>query len=220
MTQRLSRLFLLTLVAGGAVLISACGTVATPEWAAEAQATQVAQLATAEQLTALAPTATFTATVPPTAVPPTATNTPTPLPATATFTPTAVPPTETPAPTEAPAAAVGPTGDAAAGMVVFNQSYTTSAGQWACSLCHSVTENELRLIGPGLWNVAVRAETRVEGQAAYDYIHTSIVAPNDYIVPADAGGPYPPGLMPQNYTEVLTAQELENVIAYLYTLQS
>jgi cytochrome c2 len=112
-----------------------------------------------------------------------------------------------------------PSGDPEAGRVIYNQTYVTSSGGWACSLCHSVTPNEQRLIGPGLWNIAVRGETRVEGQNAYEYIHTSIVAPNDYIVPADAGGPYPPGLMPQNYAEVLTEQELEDVIAYLFTLR-
>ncbi|MDZ4770227.1 MAG: hypothetical protein SGJ24_13945 [Chloroflexota bacterium] len=181
----------------GALVISACGTIATPEYAADMESTQIAQLATADYMTA-------------TPIPPTATTAP---PA------TAVPPTDVPAPTTA-AVAAAPSGDPVAGQVVFNQSYTTTSGQWACSLCHSISPDELRGIGPGQWNVAIRAETRVEGQSAYEYLHTAIVAPNDFIVPPDASGvPYPANLMPQNYAEVLTEQELEDVIAYLFTLQ-
>ena len=52
----------LALIAGLAA--AACGTAATPEWAAEAQATQVALAATSDHLTAIAPTATFTSTRP------------------------------------------------------------------------------------------------------------------------------------------------------------
>ncbi len=223
MTLRLVRSFSLSLlVAAGALLISACGTVATPEWAADAQATRVAQVSTSEYLTSIAPTNTPTNTPIPTAtrIPPTNT----PLPPTATPVPptaTPIPPTNTPEPTMPPAAAQGgqPSGNPEAGRVVFNQTYVTSSGGWACSLCHSVSPDGLRLIGPGLWNIAITGETRVAGQNAYDYIHTSIVAPNEYIVPADAGGPYPPGLMPQNYAEVLSEQELEDVIAYLFTLR-
>lgn len=216
--QRFTRVLSPVLLIAAVFLTAACGTVATPEWAADVQSTLVAQVSTDEHLTAIAPT--FTPTF--TAVPPTATNTPEPP------TVTPVPPTETPLPatatplppTEVPAVAASePTGDAAAGQVVFNTTYTTASGQWACVLCHSPAPEQLRLIGPGLWDVSVRAETRVEGQNAYDYLHTAIVAPNDYIVPEDAGGPYPPGLMPQNYAEVLTPEDLENVIAYLYTLK-
>ncbi len=215
--QRFTRILSPVLLIAAVFLTAACGTVATPEWAADVQSTLVAQVSTDEYLTAIAPTLTPTLT----AVPPTATHTPEPP------TATLVPPTETPVPatatplptTEAPVVAAAPAGDAAAGQVVFNTTYTTASGAWACMLCHSPAPEQLRLIGPGLWNISVRAETRVAGQSAYDYLHAAIVAPNDYIVPEDAGGPYPPGLMPQNYAEVLTPADLENVIAYLYTLK-
>ncbi len=219
MMPRVSRFFMLVSIIVGALVISACGTIATPEYAADMESTQIAQLATADYMTAIAPTLTPTNTAIPTStpIPPTAT----PIPPTATTAPTAtaVPPTDVPAPTTA-AVAAAPSGDPVAGQVVFNQSYTTTSGQWACSLCHSISPDELRGIGPGQWNVAIRAETRVEGQSAYEYLHTAIVAPNDFIVPPDASGvPYPANLMPQNYAEVLTEQELEDVIAYLFTLQ-
>ncbi|MBL8133849.1 MAG: c-type cytochrome [Anaerolineae bacterium] len=231
MMQRSHRLFALLLLTLAALASAACGSVATPEWAAEAQATQVALAATDEHLTAIAPTNTPTNTPLPTStpVPPTETSAPTstPLPPTETPAPTNTPepPTATSEPTQAaggPGSGGGnpqPSGDPVAGQVVFTTTYTTASGQWACSLCHTATQDEMRLIGPGLWNVSVRAETRVDGQNAYQYVRHSILAPNDFIVPADAGGPYPPSLMPQNYQEVLTPEELENVIAYLFTLK-
>jgi mono/diheme cytochrome c family protein len=197
-----------------AVFAAACGSVATPEWAAEAQATRAALAATDEHLTAIAPTLTPTP-IPPTAtpVPPTATPVPasaTPVPPTATTAPTETP-TETPAPVDPLASA-----DPAAGQALFNEPHETANGVWACSQCHSVTPDEMRLIGPGLFNVSTHAETRVEGQSAYDYLHTSIVHPNDFIAPGDP--PFPAGLMPQNFEEVLTEEEINDLIAYLFTL--
>jgi mono/diheme cytochrome c family protein len=46
------------------------------------------------------------------------------------------------------------------------------------------------------------------------YIRTSILHPNDYIVPG-----FPENLMPQNYAEILTEAEVNDLIAYLLTLQ-
>ena len=46
------------------------------------------------------------------------------------------------------------------------------------------------------------------------YLRTSITHPNDFIVPG-----YPENLMPQNYGEILTEAEVDDLIAYLLTLQ-
>ena len=198
-----------------ALFASACGTVATPEWAEDAQSTRAALLATDEHLTAIAPTA--TPTEPPTATPVPPTATPTEVAPTATTEPptaTPVPPTEVP-PTEA-AAGGEVAGDAANGQVVFTTQHNTDKGTWSCAMCHSVTADEARLIGPGLWNIGTRAAERVAGQSAFDYIHESIVHPDTFIAPGDP--PYPAGLMPSNWETVLTPDEMNDVIAYLYTL--
>jgi hypothetical protein len=217
------------------IVISACGSVATPEWAADAQATRAALEETAAHLTEIAPTSTPTLTPSPTNTPIPPTNTPT-----NTLTNTPIPPTETPTntpmntpvPTET-AAIESETGsdlesavavaDPVAGMAAFNLPRTMPEGAvWSCSQCHSVTPDEMRLIGPGLWNVAVRGETTVEGQSALEYIYTSVTAPNDFVVPTDANGvPFPPNLMPIHYGNpaILSETELHDIIAYLLTLQ-
>jgi mono/diheme cytochrome c family protein len=214
---------LLALIAAAGA--AACGTVATPEWAAEAQATRVGQTATSEHLTAIAPTA--TPTPPPTATPIPATATSTAAPPTA----TPVPPTAAPTavPTEEVTTAVSANSDAAAaiaaalaagnpdnGKVIFNAPHNTAIGPWACAQCHSVTPDEARIIGPGLWNISTAAGSYVPGENAVQYIHESIVNPQAFIVPGDP--PYPQNLMPQNWGEVLSEQDLNDVIAYLLTL--
>jgi mono/diheme cytochrome c family protein len=103
------------------------------------------------------------------------------------------------------------------GQTVFNTQLTTMNGVWMCSQCHSVTPDEARLIGPGLYNIAVRGETRREGMDTLSYIYNSITHPSEFLVPGEP--PYPDGLMPQNYAEVLTEEQLASLIAYLFTLQ-
>jgi mono/diheme cytochrome c family protein len=194
------------------LLIAACGTVATPVFEEQLEETRVAQAATSEAATAAAPTATATVTPSETPLP---TNTPaptsTPLPPTSTPAPatnTAVPTT---APTEAEASAAGPTGDPENGQVLFNQ--FIPAANFACSTCHLV-DSEAQLIGPGLLNVAERAESRVPGQSALEYLHNSIVHPSDYVVEN-----YPDMLMPQVYGTALTEAEIDDLVAYLFTLK-
>jgi mono/diheme cytochrome c family protein len=231
------RLTLLVLALALASVVSACGTYATPEWAAEAQETRAALAATDTHLTEIAPTPLPTQTalpstetpLPPTEtpVPPTATTEPaTAAPATAApATATPVPPTTAPA---EPAAGVAPSGDPAAGQVLFQTSYTLPDGsQWACMACHSVTPDELRLIGPGLWNVAVRAADRPDdsimdprtGDHVYDYIHTSIVHPDHYLAPVKDGEAPWALQMPVGFGDLMTEDDLNNLIAYLVSLQ-
>src|SRR4051812_28865850 len=160
------------------LLLGACGTIATPVWSDQAKGTEDAMVATAAQMTALAPTA--TATLVPTDLPtnaPTATT----VPAAATEAPTDVP-TATAVPPTATAAqaAAGVTGDPAKGKEYFNT--VRQEVNFACATCHHF-DTEAQLIGPGLLNVSVRAASRVPGMSAYDYIHTSIVDPGAFVVP-------------------------------------
>jgi len=189
------------------LLLAACGTVATPVWSEQAQGTEAALLVTSEYQTQIAPTAT--------PLPPT--NTPTPMPPTATPIPPTAAPTEPPTaaptlppPTVAPAAASG-SGDAEAGRELFNE--VRGEVNFACATCHYVDREDM-LIGPGLLNVAVRAETRVAGQTADEYLHNSILHPGDYVVEG-----FVDGLMPQTYADIFSDEQINNLVAYLKTLQ-
>lgn len=195
------------------VVIAGCGTVASPPHQAtaivrDAQGTATAIVRQANQVAGIAsPIATTepprsantsTPTVPPSVTP---SNTPAP-------TETA---TATPLPTDAPIEILTlPSGDAANGEVLFNMFQPDAS--FACSTCH-MADSEDRLIGPGLLNIGTRAEGRVDGLSAPDYILQSIIDPSAYVV-AD----YPDQLMPQNWAEIYSESEIDDIVAYLLTL--
>lgn len=109
-------------------------------------------------------------------------------------------PTPTPAPvgTEIP-------GDANRGLIVFNTVGT-------CSACHKVMDDST-LVGPSLKGIASRAASRVAGLTAKDYLRTSILRPDEFLVPGMS-----PGIMPSTFEQTLDPQQIADVIAYLMTL--
>lgn len=113
--------------------------------------------------------------------------------------------------TQSPRVQGVPEGDPANGQDLFNT--FQPAASFACSTCHRA-DSEDRLIGPGLLNIGLRAETRVEGQNAIEYIYTSIVEPGAYVVDT-----FPDGLMPLNWAEIYSEREIYDIIAYLITLR-
>jgi len=194
-------------------MTAACGTYATPEWGgtltAESDTTQIAERATQAHQTETAPTATDTPTITPSP-----TEEPT---ATATLPPTSTP-TELPTatPTEAvvasdPIAEAVAIADLEAGKQIFVQ----------CSACHSIDPAGIRLVGPSFWKLYEHAAHHAVDAGepdAVSYIRSSILNPNAYIVPADAGGEYPAGVMIQTYGEILSEDDLNNVIGYVLTI--
>ena len=214
---------------------SACGTYATPEWASENNETTVAQAATeshetVSEATATAVPATATA-IPPTQTPVPPVNTVPPETSTpAAATATAVSVTGTTAPPTDDAVAGGevvPAGDAVAGQTVFQTAVTLPDNtQWGCFMCHSA-EPGVVLIGPSLFGVSDRAtqygpeaiEGPGTGDVAHDYIYTSIHNPQHFIAPVTNGQAAWPVPMPNGFTEVLTEQQVADVIAYVMTLK-
>lgn len=81
-----------------------------------------------------------------------------------------------------------------------------------CTSCHNFNSEDM-LVGPGMLNIPIRAENRIEGVVAERYLYNSIVHPNDYIVDG-----FSQGVMPQVYTDILTEDDLLDVVAYLMTL--
>lgn len=172
---------------------------------------------------AVAPTLAPTAT----AIPPTSTPTPE---------PTAVPteePTPTVAPTEAPTEVPGVEvngliGDPDKGFEVFNYfpNPDPNAAQKFCAACHAVEEPVI-LVGPYLYGIASRAHggdhSHGDQQALIDYLYESIVDPNAQIAEPQiredgTEAIWSPGLMPQNWDEVLSDQQIADLVAYLLTL--
>ncbi len=87
------------------------------------------------------------------------------------------------------------------------------AADFSCANCH-LTATENQLIGPGLLDIGSRAATRVEGMDAVTYIYKSIVDPDAYVVED-----FSDELMPQNWAEIYSDEDILNIIAYLLTLE-
>lgn len=81
-----------------------------------------------------------------------------------------------------------------------------------CSTCHSL-EPDVVIVGPSLAGVATRAGARVPGQSAEAYLRTSILHPGEFIVPGFEN------VMAQNLGEILTFDQINEIIAFLLTLE-
>lgn len=98
-------------------------------------------------------------------------------------------------------------GDALAGETIF---HAGKNGAPACTNCHSLQTGTLSL-GPVMIGISERAGSRIADISAHDYLHQSIVQPDAFIVPGFRK------MMPPTYSEQLTEQDIEDVIAYLMT---
>lgn len=129
-------------------------------------------------------------------------------------------PTATPLPTVAATAteANGTTapdsatpGDAANGEAIFNGTILV-AGASPCVACHMVS-GDVAVVGPNLAGIANRAAERVPDSSAAEYLRVSIIDPNSYIVEG-----YSEGIMPLNYADTLTEEQINDLVAYLLSL--
>ncbi len=102
--------------------------------------------------------------------------------------------------------------DAVKGETVFNQATIGSANVPGCVTCHSV-EADVVLVGPSLAGVAVRAETAVAGMTAEEYLRQSITEPNAVVTEG-----FTEGVMYQNFGKELPGKTIDDLVAYLLTL--
>ena len=92
--------------------------------------------------------------------------------------------------------------------------FETSLGTNAsCRICHSL-EPDVVLVGPSFAGIATRAATRVPGMSAEEYIRQSILDPDAYVVEG-----FQPGMEPPNFAEILTEQQIDDLVAFLMTLK-
>jgi len=83
-------------------------------------------------------------------------------------------------------------------------------GKGGCVGCHNAGSGG-GATGPNLSHIATEGATMKPGMDARAYIEESIRAPQAFIVPG-----YPP-VMPPNFSQVLTDQEINDLIAFLLT---
>lgn len=118
----------------------------------------------------------------------------------------------------APAAATG--GNAANGQALFSQSVL--AGNAGCTTCHSLEAGKA-LVGPSMAGIGTRAAATVPGESAEQYIRTSIVNTNAFLAKgcnaSDLEAQCVAGIMPQDWPQKLSAQEIDDLVAYLLTLK-
>ncbi|MEZ4644623.1 MAG: c-type cytochrome [Chloroflexota bacterium] len=120
----------------------------------------------------------------------------------ATVTATAVP---TPAPTATPRPVQG---DDAADIILNS----------GCGACHTIGAlGEARKVGPDLTHIADTAGERVPGLSAAEYIRQSILEPNAFIAPACPNGPCLENIMPRDYRQRLSDEQIDLIVDFLLT---
>jgi mono/diheme cytochrome c family protein len=81
-----------------------------------------------------------------------------------------------------------------------------------CLSCHA-KDAETVIVGPPLGKIGAQADLRVDGQDARKYLEISILQPGEYMLEGY------PDVMPPDYDERLSSQEIEALVAYLLTLK-
>lgn len=102
-------------------------------------------------------------------------------------------------------------GDVEAGKALFEKSVLE--GQAGCVTCHS-REPGVVLVGPSLANIGNEAVEMVPDMTAEEYLRQSILQPDAFVV-----GGFPAGTMPKVWGDVLSTQQVDQLIAYLLTLK-
>mgnify|MGYP001250037778 CR=1 FL=1 len=127
---------------------------------------------------------------------------------------------EEPAAPAAQQPAVAGPGDAAAGQALFSKSVLN--GNAGCVTCHSLEPGKA-LVGPSLAGIASRAGSTVPGESAEQYIRQSIMDTNAFLAKgcnaADPEAQCAASIMPQDWPAKLSEQEINDLVAYLLTLQ-
>ncbi len=80
-----------------------------------------------------------------------------------------------------------------------------------CATCHTLDGTDL--VGPSFQGIATRAASRLEGVSPQEYLRQSIIQPGSYVVEGYSDA------MNKNYAETLSEQDIEDLVAYLMTLE-
>lgn len=109
--------------------------------------------------------------------------------------------------TTAEAAAQAASDPLAKGRQVF-----TNAG---CNACHVLADAKaVGVVGPTLEGIGTAAANREPGKSAEEYLHQSIVKPNEFVVEG-----FPANVMPQDYGQRLSEQDIDALVKYLVEMK-
>jgi mono/diheme cytochrome c family protein len=145
-----------------------------------------------------------------TTAPPTTTTAVDPGPSSSTTTLTAT--TTAPAISDEQREAAEAVGDIDQGQELFSKANTEMPDNISCSSCHTVDGTETQW-APSLAGVYEVAGSRVDGLSDVDYLRESIVDP--YAFRGDGVWPY---AMPLGFADVLSQEQIDNLIAFVMTL--
>jgi cytochrome c553 len=107
-------------------------------------------------------------------------------------------------------------GNPANGKQLFDGS-VAMAGERApaCITCHAIEPGMDTGSGQSLSNIGNRAGATVPGQSAEEYLRAAITTPDAYL-----SGGFQDGIMYREYAQALTAQQINDLVAYMLTLKS
>ncbi|GAB4579746.1 MAG: hypothetical protein Fur0022_24850 [Anaerolineales bacterium] len=83
----------------------------------------------------------------------------------------------------------------------------------SCRVCHALEANVV-LVGPSFAGIGTAAGERIPGMSAEDYLRQSILEPDAYKVPG-----FEDRQMLQNFGEILTKEQIDDLVAFLLTLK-
>ena len=103
--------------------------------------------------------------------------------------------------------------DLEAGQELFNQTEIGSIP--GCITCHSL-EDGVVILGPSLagWRIKAEKEAQDLGVTALEFTRGSILDPDAFIIQG-----FPASTMPAYWGEVLTAEQLDNLVTFLLSLE-
>lgn len=100
-------------------------------------------------------------------------------------------------------------GDPAIGEDIFGTRLEDEPGRHACAECHTLGERSPSGF-PSLLGLSEDAGGRIEGMSAEEFLRESIVDPSAFV-----DEEYFDNVMPKVYGEILTEEEIDNLIAFL-----
>lgn len=102
-------------------------------------------------------------------------------------------------------------GDVAAGEELFFTGLDGIPHDFPCATCHSLDGTEIPG-GPSLQGISDVAGDRIEGLSDIEYLRQSLTDPNAFRADDDSTDS-----MPYQYADVLTEQQVSNLVAFLLT---